>query len=480
MKQAGDKVDSARWSGRDGSRLAGPKLRRWPVRAVAMVAATGAAGALAVAVPTSGGGTGEPADAMALSTMVELAGSESGSQVMYLDDLSEDVLERLETGGSDGWGIDVALIDSGVAPVEGLDGGNVLHGPDLSGEGVYPEVAYLDTFGHGTHMAGIIAGTRDGHTGLAPGARIVSLKVAGADGITTVPQVVAAIDWVVDHHDSHGLNIKVLNLSLGLAGVDDHRGDLLSAAVERAWAEGIFVVVSAGNKGEDPGHLDSPAIDPYVMAVGAGDNTNGLDEEDQPPTGFSSRGDGVRNPDLMAPGLSIASYRVPGSTIDGLAPSAQLGEGLFKGSGTSQAAAVVSGAAARLLSTYPSMTNDEVKETLVETTEHDLGYGAHVVGTGMIDAEDAWEYPEYGNVQQHPSASGKRYGIVAPTGATWSGGGWSDTSWSGATWSGATWSGATWSGATWSGATWSGATWSGATWSGATWSGATWSGEGWS
>ena len=96
-----------------------------------------------------------------------------------------------------------------------------------------------------------------------------------------MPQVVAAIDWVVEHRNSNGLNIRVLNLSLGQAGVSNHAGDPLSAAVERAWDAGIFVVVAAGNQGTGQGHLDSPAIDPYVLSVGASDDTTGANEEYQ-------------------------------------------------------------------------------------------------------------------------------------------------------------------------------------------------------
>ncbi len=139
-------------------------------------------------------------------------------------------------------------------------------------------------------MAGIIAGNRPGQEGVAPGARLISIKTAGHDGITTVPQVVAAIDWVVEHRNTNGLNIRVLNLSLGLSGVDDHRGDLLSAAVERAWNAGIFVVVAAGNGGLSQKHLDSPAIDPYVLAVGGFDFFN----ENVP--AWSANGNGARTP----------------------------------------------------------------------------------------------------------------------------------------------------------------------------------------
>ncbi len=380
---------------------------------------------------------------------------------IHLNKVADDVLERFGDQNSDGSGIDVALIDTGVAPVDGLDGPDkVLHGPDLSFEGSTKESAYLDTYGHGTHMAGIIAGTRTGREGIAPGARIVSLKVAGHDGLTTVPQVVAAIDWVVEHRNSNGLNIRVLNLSLGQAGVNRHFGDPLSAAVERAWAAGIFVVVAAGNQGTSQGHLDSPAIDPYVLSVGAADNTTGANEENQHVTSWSSRGDNVRNPDLVAPGRSIASYRVPGSTADVSNPSARYGNGFFLGSGTSQAAAVTSGVAARMLDHFPDMTVDELKVNLIKEAETDLDYGPAAIGHGVIDAEDSWELVGFGAPPQvyHPAAS-VRTGLLAPTGATWSGGTWSGATWSGATWSGATWSGGTWSGATWSGATWSGNGW---------------------
>ncbi len=407
------------------------------------------------------------------TSMVEMLGTDTGSGVVELEGLRALVLNDLSELG-DGTGVDVALIDTGVSPVDGLDGTDkVLHGPDLSFEGVAPEVAHLDTYGHGTHMAGIIAGTRDGAQGIAPGARIVSLKVAGNDGVTTVPQVIAAIDWVVDHHDADGLNIRVLNLSLGQQGVTDHVGDLLSAAVERAWDAGIFVVVAAGNDGDTQDGLDSPAIDPYVLAVGAADTMSATDREHYDVPSWSARGVDDRHPDVVSAGRSIASYRVPGSTVDEAAPTARYGVDLFKGSGTSQAAATVSGAVAVMLSTSPALSNDDLKETLRHSADKLVDESGPTAGKGVIDPANGIRKPEDNN-QEHTEADGAGSGIVTPTGATWSGG-----TWSGATWSGGTWSGATWSGATWSGATWSGATWSGATWSGATWSGATWSGTGW-
>ena len=298
----------------------------------------------------------------------------------------------------------------------------------------------------------------------------MSVKVAGHDGITTVPQVVAAIDWVIDHRNTDGLNIRVLNLSLGQAGVSSHVGDHLSAAVERAWEAGIVVVVAAGNRGETQSHLDSPAIDPYVIAVGALETVLERRGLGYGVPDWSATGDGSRDPDPAAPGRSIASYRVPGSTVDTMVPGARNGDDFFLGTGTSQAAAVTSGVVAAMLQYHPEYTPDMVKATL-EYRANEIYPNSEVKdGNGAVNgpASVVSGGPNRMAPQDHPEANGPGSGIVTPTGATWTGGEWTDASWSGSTWSGAVWSGATWSGSTWSGATWSGATWSGSTWSGAT------------
>jgi serine protease AprX len=387
--------------------------------------------------------------------------------------------------GFTGRGIDVALIDTGVTPVEGLDQpGKIIYGPDLSNEGSQANLAGLDTYGHGTHMAGIINGDAGEVVGVAPDSRIVSVKVAGATGETDIAQVIAGIDWVVEHKNDNGLNIRVLNLSLGMPGVKTNVGDPLSAAVERAWHAGIVVVASVGNRGNDFGGIDSPAVSPYVIAVGAHESYDSTGTQDWIAP-WSSGGNEYRQPDVVAPGRSLMSFRVPGSMLDQMYPSARVDEKYFLGSGSSQAAAVVSGFTAAVLSRQPSLTPDQVK-FLFEATASDFKDVSYLVdGDGKISPKEVAK-----NVNSGVKAPGQKFqpalstnssnGIAAPSGATWSGGGWNGATWSGGTWSGATWSGATWSGATWSGGVWSGATWSGATWSGATWSGATWSGATWS
>ncbi len=147
--------------------------------------------------------------------------------------------------GYTGQGVGVALIDSGVAPVQGLSNpGQVVNGPDLSLESQAPNLRYLDTYGHGTFMAGLIAG-RDAtpsagagastYLGMAPDAHILSLKVGDADGGTDVVQVIAAIDWIVQHRSDNGLNIRVINLSYGTNSLQGYQSDPLAFAVEQAW-----------------------------------------------------------------------------------------------------------------------------------------------------------------------------------------------------------------------------------------------------
>ncbi len=429
------------------------------------------------------------------------------------------------TRGYTGAGVDVALIDSGVAPVEGLaTAGKIVNGPDLSFDSPAENLRYLDTFGHGTHMAGIIAGRdanatapyTDSNTfvGIAPDARLLSVKVAAADGSTDVSQVIAAIDWVVQHRKDNGLNVRVLNLSFGTDSTQNYVLDPLAHAAEVAWRNGIVVVASSGNAGASATSLTDPAFDPYLIAVGADDPRGTETPGDDAVADFSSRGNAQRHSDFVAPGKSVISLRVPNSFIDTQAPGGRVGTRFFRGSGTSQAAAVTSGVAALMIQHRPTLTPDQVKAILMSSATALKNSDSTAAGSGLIDAAKARTSPTQPTMTQvfAPSTGtgtleGSRgsYHVVdngvaltgekdifgaafntaqwapaAAAGSTWSGGTWNGSTWSGSTWSGSTWSGSTWSGSTWSGSTWSGHTWSGSTWSGSTWSGSTWSGSTWS
>jgi serine protease AprX len=393
--------------------------------------------------------------------------------------------------GFTGQGVGVALIDSGVTPVNGLDTqGKVVYGPDLSTDSRNPSLRNLDAFGHGTHMAGIIGGLDDNvgsisssdssdFMGMAPNSQIVSIKVANAAGQTDVARVLAAIDWVVAHQNT--LNIGVLNLSYGADSNSPYVLDPLAYAAEQAWLSGIVVVVAAGNEGNFSDGLEDPAIDPYVIAVGAADTANSTDVHNHVAAGFTSEGDGTRNPDLAAPGTHIVSLADPGSYVDRVfGATAEIGGRFFLGTGTSQAAAIVSGAAALVLSQHPALTPDQVKALLVGNTSAIQGT-SRLTGSGELNLASVLNAPTPDTVQTWPTSTGGHgHDRYSWNGASWSGASWSGASWSGASWSGASWSGASWSGASWSGASWSGASWSGASWSDAFWSGASWSGSSWS
>jgi len=282
-----------------------------------------------------------------------------------------------------GDGLAVASIDTGVSPTPNL-GGRVVARVDLTAER-----DGIDRFGHGTHMAGVIAGSGasslGAFTGAAPETRLVSVKVAGWDGATDVSTVIAALQWVVSNRAR--FNIRVVNLSWGTDSARGYGVDPLDRAVERAWQAGLVVVVSAGNQGAEAGAVSKPADDPYVISVGAADTNGTADDADDTVATFSSRGttaDGVGKPDLVAPGVSIVSDRAPGSTVDTFRPAARLGPAMFKGSGTSQAAAVVSGVVARMLDVDPTLTNDEVKGVLTATADRRLAGPAG--GAGTVDA----------------------------------------------------------------------------------------------
>ncbi len=435
-----------------------------------------------------------------------------------------------------GAGIGVALIDSGVAPVKGLNNvGQIIYGPDLSFESQSANLRNLDTYGHGTHMAGIIAGndptSGSGLHGMAPEAKIISLKVATADGATDVSQVIAAIDWVVAHRNDPGLNIRVLNLSFGTDSVQSAALDPLSFAVEQAWTKGIVAVVAAGNDGFTAANLTMPAANPKVIAVGAADSMGTDARNDDTVATFTNRGNAGRHPDVLAAGRSIVSLRAPGSYIDRTYPSARIAttldpeQRLFGGSGTSQATAVVSGAVALLLQQRPALTPDQVKALLMSTAVPIKNGDPYAAGAGQIDIVKAAKTKtpttqqtganatglgtleaSRGSAHVYDSATGaalagetdifgKAWGPSTWTAQSkaqrsWTGGSWNGSAWTGTAWGAAvvgqqswapvTWSGRSWSGSAWTGRSWSSAVWNGRSWSSETWLGRSWSGRSWS
>jgi serine protease AprX len=409
-----------------------------------------------------------------------------------------------------GAGVTVALLDTGVSRVPDL-GNRVLARVDFT-----PEHDGYDSYGHGTHMAGIIAGdgtsSRGGWMGTAPGASIVSVKVAGADGSTDVSVVLAGLEWIVDHQAEY--DIRVLNLSFGTDSTQPYEVDPLNYAVERVWFSGIMVVVSAGNRGPSDRTINKPGDDPFVVTVGAADLNDTTSANDDRIAEFSSRGPtpgGFGKPEISAPGVTIVSNRDVGSTVDLLHPLARVDDAYFKGTGTSQAAAVVSGVAARMFQANPKLTPDVAKSILYYTgmTSGALWTTPLVDAAGAVRAARAHTYDAWpankgitpstglGSLEGsrgsfHVSADLNGDGVpelvqgeVDVLGQAWDGRSWSARSWSADSWTTNTWSAYVgespgWEARSWSGRSWSGTSWDGRSWSTESCAAEDWTGRSWS
>lgn len=299
--------------------------------------------------------------------------------------------------GYTGAGIGVALIDSGVN-----------NHPDLQ-TGILPlsRVVYNqsfvsgnssagDQYGHGTHIAGLIAG--DGLSssgpvysktfmGIAPSADVVNLRVLDQNGSATDSEVIAAINQAISLKSKY--NIRVMNLSLGRAVFESYKLDPLCQAVEKAWKSGIVVVVAAGNNGryqptDGYSTVTAPGNDPYVITVGAMKPMGTPTRTDDLIASYSSKGptviDHVVKPDIVAPGNLLVSTETPNTTLystetSNLVPmsyymfggSSSPSKTYFTLSGTSMATGVVSGVVADLLQAHPALTPDQVKARLMKT-----------------------------------------------------------------------------------------------------------------
>jgi serine protease AprX len=421
-----------------------------------------------------------------------------------------------------GAGVGIALIDTGVAPVEGITASQVVNGPDLSFESQSTYLRYLDTFGHGTHMAGIMIGNGNytGNVGIAPKAMLTSIKVGVASGAVDVSQVIAAIDWVVQHKNDDPANpIRVINLSYGSGGVPSIYNDPLMAAAEHAIKAGIVVVAAAGN--ESRAKLSDPALDPFAFSVGSIATKGTVNTADDTTSTFNNgKTSGTTTFAFVAPGEGIVSLRDPGSNIDLNYPQARQGEYQFRGSGSSQASAIASAAVALLLQARPTLTPDEAFQVMkasagvVDGTRKLINvdravslavptYTPRVVwsdGTGLLEYTRGTTTAVSGTTSlkgqnsifgpfnaadwaarstAHTAWSGGVWMDKRFAGDAWTGTSWASRTWASATWSGTTWSGQSWVDPMWSGRTWSGRTWSGRTWSCTAWQGQYWTGEGW-
>lgn len=338
--------------------------------------------------------------------------------------------------GLDGSGVGIAVIDSGVYNHDDLQradnsGSRIVYSESF----VSGDSSANDTFGHGTHVAGIIAGNgydsltgyAQQHIGIAPNANIINLRVLDGQGGGTDSQVIAAIQRAIQLQSTY--NIRVINLSLGRPVFESYTQDPLCQAVEAAWQAGIVVVVAAGNNGRDnsagtEGYatVDAPGNDPNVITVGAINTHGTVQRDDDTIASYSSKGptllDHIVKPDLVAPGNHITSLLAPGSYFAAQFPSlgvqplpvcstdgtCSTGAAQYiQLSGTSMATPVVSGAAALMIQLDPTLTPDTVKARLMKTAWKNFSangwsydsagnpyfeeYDAFTIGAGSVDVD---------------------------------------------------------------------------------------------
>jgi serine protease AprX len=409
--------------------------------------------------------------------------------------LQETGSARLASGGDTGQGVTVAVLDTGIDNLPDFSG-RLVGGVDLT-NGNNP---YQDSYGHGTFVAGLIAGngasSNGQYSGEAPGAKLVSIKLAGADGTTHLGTFISGLQWAVDHRSLYG--IKVLNISLGFQPSQSTVNNPLDQAVEAVWNSGIAVVASTGNAGPFNGTVLSPGDDPLVITPGALDDMATASITDDEMNDFSSVGptspDGWVKPDMVTSGRSVVSLAAPGSTIYNNNPSARVGSANFVGSGTSFSAAITSGAAALVLAGNPALSPNQIKARLLANTNPGPVGNPFVDGHGALNAYAAATSGPTNFNQSAANLTPTRPGSTVSLSPTrpvdtwntnlWSGTSWNQTpsngwAWNGWAWNGGDWNGWAWNGCAWNGWAWNGAAWNGGDWSGWAWNGSAWSGSGW-
>lgn len=275
-----------------------------------------------------------------------------------------------------GSGIVVGVIDTGIYPHDDLTKptNRILGWMDLVNQKNYP----YDDNGHGTHIAGIIAGngysSGGKYTGMAPNSKLVGIKVLDKEGSGSLSNVLAAIEWCINNIKT--LKIQVLNLSLGAVPQESYRTDPLCRATTEAWKNGIVVCCAAGNEGPKLGTITSPGINPRVITVGNIDDQNTISSDDDRLHWSSSKGptfDHFVKPDLVAPGTKIISL-------------ANNKNGYQTLTGTSMATGFVSGAAALILEQWKDYSPDVIKRLLLNNAK-DLGLGPNLQGAGELSLE---------------------------------------------------------------------------------------------
>ncbi len=281
--------------------------------------------------------------------------------------------------GVTGAGVTVAILDTGISAHPALAGKVIANVSKVAGD-----PSTNDAHGHGTHIAGIIAGNNSASKyvtplyrgGIAPDVKLVNVRVLGANGTGWTSDVIDGIEWVIENRETY--KIRMMNLSLGHPVTEPSTTDPLCIAVAKATAAGIVVVVSAGNAGKDEngtpilGGISSPGNSPFAITVGAVNTKGTVSRADDIMTTYSSRGptkfEHAVKPDVVAPGNKVVSLETAGSYLQrNYAQFHMAGtrtNAYMHLSGTSMSAAIVTGGVALLMQAHPNISAAQVKIAL--------------------------------------------------------------------------------------------------------------------
>lgn len=360
-----------------------------------------------------------------------------------------------------GWGVGVAIVDSGISTHPDLKDYNntsrVIQQVNFVPGSFTPD----DYYGHGSHIAGAVAGlgeSSDGvYMGVAPEANLIDVRVMNDRGHGNTSNVVQGLQWVFNNRDTYG--IRVVNLSLNSRIPESYHKSALNAALEVLWFNQIVVVVSAGNGGKQ--RLYPPANDPFVITVGAVDDKGTVSTTDDTLSPFSAYGmtaDGFLKPELVAPGSNIISLLAsddsnlvaayPNNVV--IAPNGI--RQYFKMSGTSMAASVVAGAVAVLLEDEPNLTPDQVKYRLRATAKPFTGPESCAAGAGYLDLYAAVNGTTTQSANTGIVASQRLWSGTQPI--TWGSVSWNSVSWNSVSWNSVSWNSVSWNSLSWNSVSW--------------------------
>jgi serine protease AprX len=347
-----------------------------------------------------------------------------------------------------GRGVTVAVMDTGIGDEPDLRG-SVVARVDFVNDGA----TMPDPSGHGTFVAGLIAAHGRDFKGVAPDAKVVSLRVLDVNGRGTMHSVLAAFDWILQNRAKY--DISVLNLSFGAPQKTTYHRELLAGVVESAWFAGVTVVAAAGNAGPAPGTILMPGADPFVVTVGSLADQGTVVPADDRESLFSSRGptrDGFTKPDVLAPGEHVVSLRVAGSAMDIAGP--EQGSSYARLSGTSASTAIAAGVAALIAEAHERYSPTQIKGAIVAGARRVTGSR-----TPGLDAADALTArPARVNAGVLPSQV--LMALLAKSGTSFSMG----ISWEGISWEGISWESVSWEGVAWEAVSWEGVTWDSVAW----------------